>query len=115
MNIEAVQQKRASNAALLSLLNLTFLPVISFILLLVMYTRTVPDTIDRYYTVIGIKISILAGIALLFVSALIVVLGGFDSPLSWIYMLTYFLTIHGFFILFTTWVLVRAWTGTKLR
>ncbi|MBV1915758.1 MAG: hypothetical protein KUG72_10260 [Pseudomonadales bacterium] len=115
MNIEAVQQRRASNAALLSLLNLTFLPVISFILLIVIYTKTVPDTIDRYYTAVSIKVNILAGIALLFVSALIVALGGFDSPLSWIYMLTYFLTIHGFFILFTTWVLVRAWTGKKLR
>jgi len=115
MEIEAVQLKRASNAAWASLLNLTVLPIISFIILLLIYKKTVPDTIDRYYAVVGLKVNLLAAIALLLVSALIVVVGGLDSPMSWIYMLSYFVTIHALFVLFTTWALVRAWSGKLLR
>ena len=111
METSDIQLKRASSVALLSLLNLTVLPVISFVILFLVYRKTAPDTIDRYYAVISLKVNLLAAIVLLLVSALIVAVGGFDSPMSWIYMLTYFLTVHAIFILFTTWVLVRAWSG----
>ena len=115
MQTNDIQLKRASHAALASLLNLTALPVIGFIIVFIIYRKTEPDTIDRYYAVVGLKVNLLAAIALLLVSALIVVVGGFDSPMSWIYMLTYFLTVHALFVLFATWALVRAWSGQRLR
>ena len=42
-----LQLKRASDTVMASLLNLTLLPVISFIALLLIYKKTETDTIDR--------------------------------------------------------------------
>ena len=107
--------KRASKAALFSLLNLTLLPVIAFVILFSIYQKTSPDSIDRYYSVIGIKTNIFAGMALLLVSGLMILLGGFDSPWTWVYVVSYFTFVHALFILFATWTLVRSWTGEKLN
>ena len=109
------QLKRASNAALFSLLNLTLLPVISFIGLLLIYTKTEADTIDRYHVTLGIKINITAAIVLFLVSSLIIFLGGFDSAWTWVYVITYFTMVHTIFIVFAVWALVRAWSGDKLK
>lgn len=115
MNTDELQLKQASNAALASILNLTVLPVVSFIILLLIYKKTTPDTIGRYYAVIGIKTNVYAAIALLLVSGLMIALGGFDSPWTWVYVISYFVFVHALFILFATWTLVRSWTGTKLK
>lgn len=114
VEITDTQLKRASSAAWASLLNLTVLPFIGFIVLLFIYKKTSADSFDRYYALVGLKVSVLAAIALVLVSVLIVAVGGYDSPLSWIYMLSYFLSVHALFILFTTWALVRAWSGDLL-
>lgn len=115
MNTNDLELKQATNAALLTLLNLTVLPVIGFIGLLYMYSKTKPNTIDHYYVVIGIKTSLMAGIALLLVTALVILLGGFDSPWTWVYVTSYFVIVHASFILFATWTLTRSWTGEKLK
>jgi len=109
------QLKNASNAALASLLNLTLLPVISFIALLLIYKKTTAGTIDRYHTVMGIKINLLAAAALFLVSALMILLGGFDSPWTWVYVISYFTIVHTIFIVIAVWALVRAWSGDKLK
>ncbi len=110
-----LQLKRASNAALASLLNLTILPVISFIALLLIYTKTESDTIDRYHATLGIKINIIAAAVLFLVSALMILLGGFNSPWTWVYVISYFTIVHTVFIVFALWALVRAWSGDKLK
>ncbi|MBV1875119.1 MAG: hypothetical protein KUG50_00665 [Cycloclasticus sp.] len=115
MEKDVIQLKRAAYASLATLLNLTFLPVIGFIALLVMYKKVVPGQFDYYYVVIGIKLSLLAATALVLVSALMLTLGGFDSMMSWAYVVTYFMTVHAFFVLIATWMLVRAWSGHKVR
>lgn len=107
--------KNASNAALASLLNLTILPVISFIALLFIYKKTQAGNIDHYHAVLGIKINIIAAIALFLVSALMIMLGGFDSAWTWVYVITYFTIVHTTFIIFAVWALVRSWSGDKLR
>jgi len=108
------QIKRASNAAMLSILNLTLLPVIGFIALLLIYKKTRPDTIDRYHAMLGIKINIIAAIVLFVVSALMILLGGFDSPWTWVYVISYFTLVHTAFIVIALWALVRSWSGDKL-
>ena len=108
------QLKRASNAALASLLNLTLLPVIGFIVLLLIYRQTKSETIDRYHAILGIKINVSAAAALFVVSALMILLGGFDSPWTWVYVISYFTIVHTTFIMFAVWALVRAWSGEKL-
>ena len=107
------QLNRAANAALASLLNLTILPVISFIALLLIYRKTQPDTIERYHALLGIKINIIAAAVLFLVSALMILQGGFDSPWTWVYVISYFTIVHTIFIVFALWALVRAWSGDK--
>ena len=109
------QLQRAANAALASLLNLTLLPVISFIALLLIYRKTQPDTIDRYHALLGMKINIVAAAVLFLVSALMIFLGGLDSPWTWVYVISYFTIVHTVFIVFALWALVRAWSGDKLK
>ena len=109
-----LQLKHAADAALVSLLNLTILPVISFIALLLIYRKTQADTIDRYHAILGLKINITAATVLFLVSALMILLGGFNSPWTWVYVITYFTIVHTVFIIFALWALVRAWSGDKL-
>ena len=118
MNSEKIderQLKRASSAAMASLLNLTILPVISFIALLMIYRETKPGMIDRYHAVLGIKINIIAATVLFLVSALMILLGGFDSPWTWVYVISYFTIVHTGFIIMALWALVRAWSGDRLK
>ena len=111
---DELQIKRASNAAMASLLNLTLLPVISFIALLLIYRKTEPDAIDRYHAILGIKINIIAAAVLFLVSALMIFFGGFNSPWTWVYVISYFTLVHTLFIVLALWALVRAWSGDRL-
>jgi len=115
VNTTDKQLKRAFHAALMSLLNLTVLPIIGFIVLLLLYKKTAANTIDRYHAALGIKLNLLAAIALILVSALIVAVGGFNSPMSWIYMVSYFVTVHALFILIATWAVVCSLAGDTLK
>jgi hypothetical protein len=109
------QLKRASNAALASILNLTILPGLGFIALVLIYKKTKPNAIDHYHALLGLKINIIAAAVLLLVSALMIALGGFASPWTWVYVITYFIIVHTAFIIFSLWALVRAWSGDKLK
>ncbi len=109
------QLRNASNAALASLLNLTLLPVISFIALLLIYKKTQHGQIDNYHAKLGIKINLIAATALFLVSALMIYFGGFDSPWTWVFVITYFTIVHTIFIVFAVWALVRSWSGQKLK
>ncbi len=86
----------------------------SFIALLLIYRKTQPDTIDRYHVMLGMKINIVAAAVLFLVSALMIFLGGFDSPWTWVYVISYFTIVHTIFIVFALWALVRAWSGDRL-
>ena len=113
--INKSELQRASNAALASLLNITLLPVISFIYLILLFKKTTPEEIDRYHTILGMKISIIAAAVLLIVSGLMIYFGGFNSPWTWVYVISYFTIVHTVFIVIAIWALVRAWSGEKLR
>ena len=107
--------KNASNAALASILNLTLLPVISFIALLLIYKKTKSGNIDHYHAVLGIKINITAMLVLFVVSALMITFIGFNSPWTWVYVISYFTLVHTIFIMIALWALVRSWSGDELR
>ncbi len=109
-----VQIHQASNAALASLINLTILPVVGFIALIMVYRNTQTGTIARYHAVLGFKINIIAAAALFLVSALMILLGGFNSPWTWVYVISYFTLVHTLFIVLAVWALVRAWSGDTL-
>ena len=107
--------KQASNAGLASLLNLTLAPGIGFIALLLIYKKTKPGTIGRYHAMLGIKINLFAAAALFLVSALMIFFGGFHSPWTWVYVISYFTLVHTIFIVLALWALVRSWSGDKFR
>lgn len=108
------QRKRASRAALASLFNLTLLPGFAFLWLLLNLKRCAQDGIDRYHTVLGVKLNLLAAVVLLVVSGLMILTGGFNSAWTWVYVITYFTVVHSLFILIAVWALVRAWSGQEL-
>ena len=114
-NSSKEQIKTASNAALASLLNLTLLPVISFIFLLLIYKKTQDGQIDHYHASLGIKLNLIAAVVLFLVSALMILLGGFNSPWTWVYVISYFTIVHTIFIVIAVWALVRSWSGDKLK
>jgi len=107
--------KRASRAGLASLLNLTLLPVVGFIWLLIIARNVDKNEIDHYHVRLGIKINLIAAIALLMVSALMILSGGLDSVYTWVYVITYFTLVHTMFIVTATWAMVRAWAGKKFK
>ena len=111
---EEFQIQQASNAALASLVNLSILPVIGFIALIMIYRNTQAGTIGRYHAVLGFKINIIAAAVLFLVSALMILLGGFNSPWTWVYVISYFTLVHTLFIVLAVWALVRAWSGDTL-
>ena len=114
MTTRNAEIRRASRAALASILNLTFLPVIGFVGLLLLRPRTSAGHIDRYHVNLGIKLNVFAGVVLLLASGLMIWLGGWDSPWTWVYVISYFTLIHSLFILVATWAMVRSWSGDRL-
>ena len=97
-----------------SLLNLTLLPVIGFIALLLMLNKSGKSEIGAYHVRLGIKLNLVAACALIIVSSLMMLLGGLDSPWTWVYVIIYFTLVHTVFIVIAVWALVRAWSGQQL-
>ncbi len=114
-NVTEVSIKRASQATIASLLNLTFLPIIGFIWLMILVGKTQQGTIDHYHAVLGIKLNLMAAIALGVVSSLMILFGGFDSAWTWIYLLCYFMLVHSAFIIIAVWAMIRSWSGQRMR
>ena len=57
---------------------------------------------------------VVAAFVLFVVSGLMILLGGFYSPWTWVYVVSYFTLVHSIFILIAVWALVRAWSGDRL-
>jgi len=109
------QTKQASDAALASILNLTFLPCIAFIWLVLTIKKMPANSIGYYHAKLAIKLNLVAFVALAVVSVLMVLLGGFYSAWTWVYVITYFTFVHTTFIILAVWALTRAWSGLKLK
>ena len=103
-------QNLAVAAELFFLLNLVFLPVIGFIILLGLYLRhkNHATALARCHLRQTFVASIWAGVMLVLVNGLIIFLGGYDSPSVWIIVILYLTSIHSAFIMFGTFGLTRA-------
>ena len=113
-SVNQSENKKASSAALASLLNLTFVPVLSFIWLLLNLKTTEKDALAHYHVRLGIKLNLIAAFALILVSLLMIALGGFHSAWTWVYVITYFTFVHTVFIVIAVWALTKAWSGKTL-
>ncbi|MFT5675308.1 MAG: Na+(H+)/acetate symporter ActP [Paraglaciecola sp.] len=108
------QIKHASDIALLSLLNLTLLPVISFLWLLVKLKSADKKSFAYYHLQYALKLNVCAAVALILVSVLMIVFGGFYSAWTWVFVITYFIFVHTVFIVIAVWALIRSWSGNKM-
>lgn len=109
------QIKQASTIALWSLLNLTFLPAIAFIMLIASLSKVKKTSLSSHHLNFAIKLNIIAGVALIMVSLLMIAFGGFDSGWTWVFVITYFVLVHTIFIVIAVWALIRAWAGNKVK
>jgi hypothetical protein len=108
------QIKEASVIALWSILNLTFLPVLAFIILLLKLNKCDVNSLSDYHLKFAIKLNLIAAAALIFVSILMILLGGFNSGWTWVFVITYFVLVHTIFIVLAVWALIRSWSGNKV-
>ena len=95
MNVSKYDNKQieqASRIALWSLLNLTFLPLISFIVLLSKINKFTRESFVVYHLHFAIKLNLAAAVALLLVSGLMLYFGGFNSGMTWVFVITYFIS-----------------------
>ena len=114
-DISEEQTRQASNIAMASILNLTFLPGFAFLWLLSKLKTVESQGLAHYHLLVAIKLNLLALICLVAVTALMIVFGGFDSPWTWVFVITYFTFAHTVFIVLAMWALTRAWSGKRIK
>ncbi|MCG8379903.1 MAG: hypothetical protein MI865_10580 [Proteobacteria bacterium] len=93
----------------LYLLNLLILPGIAFLFLLYLFIkyRDSSDPVARIQIQQNFYASIIAGIAILGISFVIILIGGLSSMYSWMVMLIYVVSIHATLVLFGALALAK--------
>lgn len=94
----------------LFLANLLILPVLSFFLLLLLYSkyRKADDKTGVCHLRQTLLASIWGGILIVLVTVVILLMGGFDNGWTWVVVITYFTTIHATFVLLGALGLAKA-------
>lgn len=105
--------RKASLAEILYLLNISFLPVAGFILLLLVKTRIDASThpLARSHIRQCINASIWAGLLMIGINALIFIINGLDNIWSWMFVILYLISIHSALILLGVTGLSKAQGG----
>ncbi|MEZ5510730.1 MAG: DUF4870 domain-containing protein [Gammaproteobacteria bacterium] len=109
---EAIERRQARLAYLLYLANLSFLPGIAFIAMLVIW-RTLPHRthfVNDHYQQTTFA-SIMAGVLLAMVSAVIITAGGFHNPWTFVVLILYFTLCHSVLLLLGVFGFTRANNG----
>ena len=106
-------QTQAIKAELLYLLNISFVPVIAFILLLRMQKQlnTASTALARSHIKQTINASIWAGCLMIGINGLILYFSGFNNIWSWLYVILYFTSIHSALIIFGVIGISKAQAG----
>ena len=112
--ISEEQTRLASNIAMASILNLTFLPGFAFLWLLFKIKKMDNQGLAHYHLFFAIKLNLLALVCLVVVTGLMIVFGGFNSAWTWVFVITYFTFAHTVFIVLAMWALTRAWSGKRI-
>lgn len=113
MTGEAAEARLAVQAELLYLVNLLLAPGLAFLVLLWLARRHAgsASALLRCHLRQTVIASLWAGLLLVLVALLIVLLGGWHSPYTWIMLILYFLCCHSTLILFGVLGLARALAG----
>ncbi len=113
----ANDQWLAVTALVLYLVNLLLLPGLAFVLLLILYfyKRTRVSAFALGHMQQAVVASLWAGVLLVLVNALILLLGGYEQPGTWVVLLLYFTTCHATLVLLGVLALARALAGQPYR
>jgi uncharacterized Tic20 family protein len=100
-------------AEVLYLTNLLLVPGLAFLVLIWLYLRErqAAPPLARCHLAQVMSASIWAGVMLVVVNLLIILLGGYDSPNTWMVVIIYFTTVHATLVLLGTLGLARAMAG----
>jgi len=109
------QVRQASNAAMASILNLTFMPGFAFLWLLLQLKKNDQLGVAHHHILFGIRLNLAALFCLGVVTALMIVFGGFNSAWTWVFVVTYFTFAHTVFIVIAMWAMTRAWSGKRVK
>ena len=98
---DATEHSQAGWAYVWYLLNISFLPGLGFLMLLLLWQRSRKrcQVFANAHARQGIIASILAGILLTVVSTAIVLVGGLSSPYTWVILILYFTLCHSALII----------------
>ena len=110
-------QTLAIVAEALYLVNLLLVPGIAFLVLLLLYWRYIgkAPALAQCHLRQVVTASVWAGILLVFANAVIIMVGGYDSPYTWMVAVIYFTIFHTTLILFGTMGLAKAMAGQNYR
>lgn len=115
---QATKNKDAERAAIAGLLNLTLLPGFAFIWLLIQRKQLIlaegESLIAVHHNFYALKLNLIAAFFLIVVTTLMVLLGGFQSAWTWVYVISYFTLVHSIFILLAVWAYTRANAGKRV-
>ena len=86
----------AVTAEVLYIVNLLILPGIAFLLLVILYVlkRSSAAPLGSAHLSQTMSASLWAGVLLIVVNAVILLLGGYDGPWTWVVLITYFTICH---------------------
>jgi len=107
----------AITAEVLYLVNLLLLPGLAFVALLLLYYKhkeTAPPLSRNHLrqTLVG---SLWAGVLLIAVNGLIIALGGYAAPSTWVILILYFTTCHASLVILGVLGLSKAMAGQRYR
>lgn len=110
-------QGLAITAQALYLSNLLVLPLLSFLVLLILYRRHIHSApalavCHLRQTVVA---SLWVALILIAVNALIILFSGYQNPSTWVMALLYFVSVHAAFVLLGTIGLAKAMAGKPYR
>ena len=110
-------QGLATLAESLYLVNLLLLPGLAFIALLVVYLRNIhtAPALAVCHLRQTLSASLWAGVLLLVANSLIVLLGGYQSPHTWMVVVLYFTPCHATLVLLGVLGLAKALAGQCYR
>jgi hypothetical protein len=110
---EVPGQTLATAAEALYLANLLILPVLAFLILLRLFVkhRLRAPPLARCHLRQTVSASLWAGVLLIAANLLIVVLGGYDAPYTWVIVVLYFTTAHASLVILGALGLARAMAG----
>lgn len=110
-------QQLATTAEVLYLANLLLLPGVAFIILLIVYFRHIhrAPPLAVCHLRQTLRASLWGGVILLIVNIVIISIGGYRSPWTWLVVILYFTLCHAFLVLLGSIGLAHAMAGKRYR